>query len=249
MGKTLEAMLALQAIERQLAEVRRHFNSSSAVVGVQQRRVDQLNERLQSFHEEVLAHQKEAGAVELELKSREDEVNKLRLSLNTTRTNKEYAAVLTQLNSLKADNSKLEDKALKLMQQTDQVRVQSDEITKQIAEAQQYLEHVKQTSSQETARLEQMRVDLEQKRKIAAESVPEKPLGIFNRIASTREGDVMARIGIIGKKPPFQYICGGCNMSITPEHANALRTRDEIRFCDCCGRILYLEKETSSQKA
>ena len=70
-------------------------------------------------------------------------------------------------------------------------------------------------------------------------------LSVFDRIAKTRDGDVMARIEIVGDKQPYEYICGGCNMSITAEHANALRTRDELRSCDCCGRILYLDEDTS----
>ena len=249
MGKTLEAMLALQVIERQLADVRRQFSSSSAAVAVQQRQVDELRQRFGSLHDEVLAHQKEAGAVELELKSREEEVNKLRQTLNSTKTNKEYAAVLTQLNTLKADNSKLEDKALKLMQDVDQVRVQAEEVEGQIAQAEKRLEQIRQTSTEETARLQAMLDDLQTGRKSAAEAVPARPLGIFDRIATIRDGDVMAKIEAIGRKPPYQYICGGCNMSITAEHANALRTKDEIRFCDCCGRILYLKEETSPQKA
>ena len=249
MGKTLEAMLALQVIERQLADVRRLFSSSSAAVAVQQRQVDELRQRLEALHDEVLAHQKEAGAVELELKSREEEVNKLRQTLNSTKTNKEYAAVLTQLNTLKADNSKLEDKALKLMQEVDQVRVQAGEVEGEIVQAEKRLEQVRQTSTDETARLQAMIDDLQAKRESAADAVPGGPLSIFDRIATIRDGEVMAQIEIIGKKPPYQYICSGCNMSIAAEHANALQTKDEIRFCDCCGRILYLKEETSPQKA
>ncbi|MCD4699165.1 MAG: hypothetical protein K8R91_01140 [Phycisphaerae bacterium] len=246
MGKTLEAMRALQAIERQLADVRRQFSSSSAAVGVQQEQVDELRHRFQSLHDETLSFQKEAGAVELELKSREEDVGKLRQSLNSAKTNKEYAAALTQLNTLKADNSKLEDKALKLMQEVDQVKADTKEVEGQIAHAEKRLEQVRQVSGEETARFQAMLDELQAKRDSAAEDVPPRPLSVFDRIATIRDGDVMAKIEAIGKKPPYQYICGGCNMSIAAEHANALQTRDEIRFCDCCGRILYIQEQESA---
>lgn len=248
MGKTLEAMCTLQVIERQLADVRRRFSSSSAAVSVQQKQVDELRHRFQALHDETLALQKSAGAVELELKSREEDVGRLRQSLNSAKTNKEYAAALTQLNTLKADNSKLEDKALKLMQEVDQVRAQAKEVEEQIAEAEKRFERIRQVSSEETARFQKMLDDLQARRMSAAEAVPTKPLSVFDRIATIRDGDVMAKIEVIGKKPPYQYICGGCNMSITAEHANALRTRDEIRFCDCCGRILYIQEHESAQQ-
>jgi predicted nucleic acid-binding Zn-ribbon protein len=35
-------------------------------------------------------------------------------------------------------------------------------------------------------------------------------------------------------------------MTLNAEHANALRVRDEIRKCDNCGRILYLEPAGAS---
>lgn len=249
MGNMLEAMFALQAIERQLADIREQLSSSNAAVSVQQRRVDELHQQHQSLHDEVLAHQKDAGAVELELKAREEEVNKLRVTLNSTKTNKEYASVLTQLNTLKADNSKLEDRALELMQKVDQTRAQAGEVEEQTAETEKLFEQIKQASSEEIARLQTILDDLQAKRDSAAQGVPDKALKIFDRIAAIKNGDVMAGIETIGKKPPYHYICGGCNMSLTAEHANALRTRDEIRFCDCCGRILYLREEPSPQKA
>ena len=37
-------------------------------------------------------------------------------------------------------------------------------------------------------------------------------------------------------------------MSLNAEHANALRVRDEIRTCDNCKRILYLEPEAEKAR-
>jgi predicted nucleic acid-binding Zn-ribbon protein len=59
----------------------------------------------------------------------------------------------------------------------------------------------------------------------------------------------MAPIEIHGSKPPYKYVCGGCFMSLSPEHANSLRTRDQIRTCGNCGRILYLETKSQTSPA
>ena len=53
--------------------------------------------------------------LELELKSRDEHIEKLRNHLNLARTNKEYSALLTELNTAKADDSKLETQVLELM--------------------------------------------------------------------------------------------------------------------------------------
>ena len=52
--------------------------------------------------------------MELELKQRDESIAKLRASLNTAKTNKEYATILTQMNMTKADNSKIESQVLEL---------------------------------------------------------------------------------------------------------------------------------------
>ena len=241
MAKMLEALLRLQSIENQLGEVRRRLKAKNAAVGAQMARVESLKKEHEGLRAETLNCQKQAGGIELELRTREQEVAKLRQALNTTKTNKEYAAILTQMNTVKADSSKLEDEALKLMQGVDQVQARAREVQEKIAQAQQYCQEVQSTNQDEVARLEEMVRQLTARRDEAARDVPPDALAVFNRVAATREGEAMAKVEIVGRRSPHEYVCSGCNMSIRAEHANALRTRDQIRFCDNCGRILYLE--------
>ena len=248
MAKTLVALLNLQSIELQVVEARARLKVHSAAVDAQKARIEQYQGDYQKLHEETLTAQKGAAGVELELKGKEEGVAKLRTSLNTAKTNKEYAAILTQINTIKADNSKLEDQALRMMQEADRVRAQAEEVKTRIAESQQALVEIQRISAEEIARLEGMLEDLQKRRARAAEDVPSEPLAVFERIAAIRDGEAMASIEIHGKKPPHEYSCGGCFMSIAAENANALRTRDELRFCDNCGRILYLQEPASAQK-
>ena len=76
----------------------------------------------------------QADRLELELKSNEETISKLRAALNSARTNKEYAAVLTQLNTNKADNSKIETQALELMKDIEADEAECTDIQKQIEE-------------------------------------------------------------------------------------------------------------------
>jgi predicted nucleic acid-binding Zn-ribbon protein len=241
MGKVLDGLVKLQSVERQLADVRNRLRRQNAAVTVQQQKVDDLKTSLQQLSDHVLNKQKNAGGVELELKSREAEVAKLRTALNSAKTNKEYAAFLTQINTIKADNSKIEDQVLKAMQDVDQFKTQVEQVKSAISEGEKKLTEIKAGSSEEVKRLETILADLTARRKEAAKDVPADVLSIFDRMASAREGDAMAMVEVQGKKAPFEYVCGGCYMSLNAEHANALRTRDELRFCDCCGRILYLD--------
>ncbi|MCJ7543231.1 MAG: C4-type zinc ribbon domain-containing protein, partial [Phycisphaerae bacterium] len=210
---------------------------------------DQLAANHTALHGKYLSRRKDGDRAALDLKTREEQVARLRMSLNAAKTNKEYAAVLTQINTLKADNAKLEEEALRILQDTDTIKAQADEVAKQSESEKARLAEVQRTSAEEVTRLTAMLEELKAKRNEAAHEVPAQALAVFNRIGGNYDGDAMAAIEIQGQKPPHEYICGGCYMSLTAEHVNALRTKDEIRTCDNCGRILYLEPQANGATA
>jgi len=248
MGNRLEALLRLQAIERQLAEVRQRLRIRKSGVVSQQRRLEQLQAEFEALHEKAMSRRRNGDMLDLGLKEKEEHVSRLRTALNSTKTNKEYAAILTQINTLKADSAKVEEEALKVMQEADEIAAEAQAVQEKIAQARKHLEEIEHISQEEITRLNGMMEELNAKRREAAKDVSPDDLAMFNRIAETYDGQAMAAIEIHGKKPPYDYICGGCFMALNAEHANALRTRDEIRTCDNCGRILYLASETEESR-
>ena len=179
----------------------------------------------------------------MDLRTKEEHVSKLRTSLNSAKTNKEYAAILTQLNGLKADNAKVEEQVLVVMQDTEALIEEETKAKEHVAQEEARLEEMKKFTAEEISRLDGMIETLAAQRAEAAKSVPALALTAFERIAGNYDGEGMANIEIHGNKAPYDYVCGGCYMTLNAEHVNALRTRDEIRTCDNCQRILYLKEE------
>jgi predicted nucleic acid-binding Zn-ribbon protein len=249
MGKMLAALLRLQSVERQLAQVRQRLNTRRNAVAGQQRRIDQLKADYDALHDRARQRQKDADRLGLDLKEGEEKVSKFRAALNTAKTNKEYAAILTQINTLKADNAKQEDEVLRIMQDAEGIRSEGEKVKVQMQAEAKRLEEIALTSATEIQRLEAMHKELSSQREQAAKEISPEFLTAFERIAENYDGEAMALVEVHGKKPPHDYVCGGCYMSLNAEHANALATRDEIRTCDNCGRILYLEAKAEKAKA
>ncbi len=241
MGQMLDGLLKLQSIERDLSQVRRRLKSRHSAVDLQQRRIDQQQQHWDALHAKANTRRKDADRFELDLRQSEERVAKLRSALNTAKTNKEYAAVLTQINTLKADNAKLEESTLKIIQDVDVVRIETDKIKQQIEGEKKRLDEITQTNSAEIEKLNGMLAELKAKHDQAAVGLAAENLTVFQRVADRYDGEAMAPVQVEGKKPPYEYICGGCFMSLSAEHANALKVRDEIRTCNNCGRILYME--------
>jgi predicted nucleic acid-binding Zn-ribbon protein len=249
MAKMLAALLNLQSVERQLAAVKERLAGRKNAVISQQARLDKLKADWKTTHEKHLNRRKDSDRLSLELKAKEEQVIKLRSSLNSTKTNKEYAAILTQINTFKADNAKVEDAALKMILDAETIGSEANAIQQQIVSEQKRLEEIEGASAQEIARLAAMLEDLTAQRAEVASQVPRDALAFFDRIAPTFDGEAMAVIEVHGRKTPHEYICGGCYMSLNAEHANILRTRDELRTCDNCGRILYLQPQGEGSPA
>ena len=245
METRISALLALQSIERKLAHLRSRLRARKNAVRAQQRQIEQLRIDHEALHEKSMNRRKDADRLELDLKHREQQVARQRAALNAAKTNKEYATLLTQINTLRADNSKLEEQILRLMQELDTVKAESDEIRQQIEQEEARLAEIEEVTGEQVRKLEGMIEDFSAQRVEAAKAIPSDTLSVFDRLVGTYDGEAMAVIEAQGAsgKAHDTYVCGGCFMSLTPEHVNALRSRDEIRTCDNCGRILYLEPQ------
>ena len=241
MGALLESLLALQDLELQIVDIRRQLNAKERGGKQQAARLRAAEEAVAAERDELKRAQIGMDEVDVDLKSRNAHVGKLREALNTVRTNKEYAAVLSQLNNEKADVTRLEARAYELMAAVEARK-------KAVAERQEVAEQegrrlatldaqLAQTQGSFQARLAQ----LEKRREAACDSVDGRALELFNRISERYEGEVMARV--IQVHPRRQeYLCEGCHMSLAAERANALMTRDDVITCDNCGRILHIVK-------
>ena len=134
------------------------------------------------------------------------------------------------------------------MQDVDALRAECNQIQERIDSEQRRYQEIAESSGGEIERLDGMLSELSVEREEAAKQVPPEELSLFERISRNLAGDAMAPVEVHGKKPPYDYVCGGCFMGLNAEHANALRTHDKIRTCDSCGRILYLENDPAPSR-
>ena len=247
MATTLEALHRLQDIELQLSAIKQKLSSRQRSVKAHTHRLNSLGENIRTQHESVQRQQIEADRLDLEVKSREAEISKLRTALNTARTNKEYAAILTQINTDKADNAKLEDRILQILAKVDEMRAEVKKLEQQREQEMRRLAQL-QNEHDELQHETGSRIQhLQAEREEAATGVPPTVLQIFERVAERYDGEAMATVVRTNPRRE-EFICQGCNMTVTLEKVNALITRDDVQQCQTCGRILFLEEAATRQR-
>ena len=242
MGPVLNGLMKLQSIENRLRVEKAKLSRCRRNVIIQENLIRSLQNALEAKKEEVQLSRVQCNRLELELKSNDEIIAKLRASLNSAKTNKEYAALLTQLNTMKADNSKVETQTLELMKDIESDESECGDIQKQIDEQKQALDQTRK-ESEVLARKYQIQInEIQTEWDQVAKSIPAEKLEIFNRVAETYDGQAV--VGVDQQEGnKGAYSCGGCFMGVPAESVNMLMTKDDIIRCPNCTRILVLSSE------
>jgi predicted nucleic acid-binding Zn-ribbon protein len=244
MGPVLHSLIRLQSVENRLRAVKAKLSRCRRNVILQENQVRNLQNTLEAKKEELTLMRVQADRLELELKTREEDIAKLRATLNMAKTNKEYAAVLTQLNTSKADNSKIENQLLDLMNSIEADQAECKNVMAQIEEQKQTLNQVRTEAEAAAVKYEAEMADIQAEWEKLAETIPAEPLRVFKRVAETYDGEALAVAERQDERNDV-FTCGGCFMGLTVETANMLMTKDDIIRCPNCTRILVLETSES----
>jgi predicted nucleic acid-binding Zn-ribbon protein len=238
---TLPSLLALYKIDRDLQQLRVGLENVQKDQKTQQAKIAKLTRELQTQESAAAKLQGDVSNRDLELKSRQEHIEKLRASLNSTKTNKEYSAILVQISAEKAEVAKMEDALLEQMAQVEAVGKTIVGLKDQIAAEQQALAKIEAEQGDKVAALRNQIAAMKVHRDEAARQVPADALRQYDRVSQKYPGDAMAPLEF-DEDDLDSVSCGSCYMGLNIEHLNALRGRDEIRRCNSCNRILYLRE-------
>jgi uncharacterized protein len=242
MGSLLFGLIKLQSVENQLRTAKAKLGRCRRSVIIQENQLRSLQNSIEAKKEEIQLTRIQSDRLELELKVRDESVAKYRAALNTARTNKEYAAILTELNTSKADNSKLENQVLELMKNIETDESECEQINNEIAQQKEKLNELRKEVEVQAKKYEAEIEQIQKQWDEAAGDIPPETLEIFNRVAETYDGEAIATVGLEDVKSG-SYICGGCFMGLTNETANMLMIKDEVIRCPNCVRILVMGSE------
>jgi len=236
---TLPALLALFKIDRDLHQLSVGLENVQKEQKRQETKIAQVNKDLDT---QDLNHKKlgaDASTREMEIKTRQDHIEKMRATLNNTKTNKEYSAILVQISAEKAEVTKMETALLEVMEQVEVLGKTLAGLREQLATENQVLAKIEASQAEKVNTLNDQIAALRSRRADAAKNVPADALRQYERVSLKFPGDAMAQLEF-DEDDLDSVSCGSCYMGLNVEHLNALRGRDEIRRCNSCNRILYL---------
>jgi len=248
MGPTNVSLVKLYLADQQVRAAQEKLDDASRNVRVQERKVSDLTEQHQALTARLREQQTQAAQFDLDLKSRDAHIERLREQQQTAKNNREYQTFLLEINTEKAEKGKVEDQALKVMEQVETLAAEQKELAANLAAEKEKLEKLRTEIGAKLKVLQAEVEALKPARDAAAEAVPAKAREVFVRLADRMEGEALSALGKPHKRRE-EYVCAACNMDLVTDIYNKLHSRDELVFCTSCGRILYIPDELPPELA
>ena len=248
MGPTNIALVKLLRADAALRDATERYDTANKTVKLQERRLADLNEKHKAAQANHMEFAAKAGNFELDVKTRDARIDKLRTQQQNASNNKEYQVFLTEINTEKVDKGKSEDEQLKAMEQAEKFAIEVKALQGQIEE--EAAKHQK-TKEELGGRLAELQVDIDQlrpQREEASAVVSAKAREMFERLVERYEGEAMTPISR-PKPRREEYVCTACNMDLVVDLYNRLHTRDEMVFCPSCRRLLYIPDDLPPEMA
>lgn len=239
MGKAMEVLRRLQSINNRIRQLGKDKEYRRMDVEEKQRQIQQKQAALAEKQKETKSFHKTIDIKELDLKTKEAEIQKFRGQLNVVKTNKEYSALLLEINGREADKSIIEDEILKMLSELELVESGTKELAKGIYEEEKQLDEYIRTMEIEITSFDKEIEGLQKDEKNFFELIDEDALHHYKRLVSHKDGMAVAGVS--------NHVCLGCNMGLTSQTINLLMSGDKLVFCHNCGRILYLNEDEKEQ--
>ncbi|MEW6208667.1 MAG: C4-type zinc ribbon domain-containing protein [Acidobacteriota bacterium] len=187
---------------------------------------------LKNRYEQTLKDHKqlEADLADTQQKHEKFQQDKMRVN-----NEKEYTAVLREIDSSKKLIGSLETEILKRMEELEhlesELKVQSPAIETKRGEVDASLASLDR-EREEALRLS---VELENRRRALCEKLPKSLFSVYDRMTRSKRGQALSEI--IGG------VCTACRMKVRPKVFSDVRRGDQMITCESCGRILFYRNE------
>ncbi len=239
----MEDLTKLYGVERQLRGLRGRLESAQRYFDGQSQLLVEVGQRLEELHTRKRHLKAKIANLETEGASLDEQLEKYRNDLNGAATNKQYTAVLTELNTVKEKRSKLDDSILEAMSEIESLAEETDEVEAGRAERGKVRDLAEGQLNERREDIGLRLTELEGERASAASAIPPKDLCTFEDLSETFDGEAMATVEEIDRRHR-EYACGACNMHVPFQSVSALMGPNSgLVRCTSCGRILYIQED------
>lgn len=214
---------------------------------------------MQELHAEHTVHQQriteieqaieESGrlrrAAEGQVEEAREKQARYQMQLNEVSNQREYGALLQEIDTVKQQIAEGEESALATMEQTETLRKELESEREAFQDVdQRYAAELEKWEAEKPGVAQEV-AELEAKVAGLRERLPRNVLAMLDRLGERLGGAPLAVIRRAERpgKGPVEWHCGACNYRVRPQVVVQVRNDGTLVQCDSCKRILYMEQD------
>lgn len=243
MNRILDTIVDLQRTLRELREARRHLEDlPDSMRELHAEHAARLGE-IEAAEEVARQAALDRRAAEGSVASAQEKLKHYQQQIGTVRTQREYGALLHEIDGVRDEIRRLEEEALEALERGEAAQREIAEKRAAFAELDQRYQTELETWNAEKPALQAAAETTEARVRELRAQVPAPLLSRFQRLLDRNRGDALAVVRPLdrGGRAPQLWACGGCNYRVRPQVVVEIRNQGSIIECDSCKRILFLD--------
>ena len=230
----LQQLIVLQSLDDEIAEHKKLLADIPLQIDTGCTELEEKKKILSNAKEELDALQKERKDLELAVQGENDHMAKAKTKLPAVKTNREYTAILSEVEAIKVKVSGLEDKELEIMEILEEKQKKVPGIEKRYNEEDARFQEYKAKKDAELDRIKQELGVLVAKRENVSGQLDRVIMQRYEKVAGSRDGRAVVMLQ--------GSICQGCFQQILPQMVIDVKIGESIQQCSNCIRFLYWEE-------
>jgi predicted nucleic acid-binding Zn-ribbon protein len=235
MQKIIEQLLVLQDRDRQILRVTQELAHISPERDNYHARAAATQGLLTAAKNRANQIETERKHLDLDIEAKKIQIEKYANQQLQTRKNEEYKMFAKEIDTTKAEISKIEDAEIVLMEQAEAAQKEAARATAEAAAAKKIVEEKIGQLNQREENFKKELAELQVSREQAAAAVDESTRSQYERIFKSKGEHVVVNVE--------HTSCGGCHMKLPAQIMTHCRAQEQIVTCPSCGRILYFTSD------
>ncbi|MDX9856451.1 MAG: C4-type zinc ribbon domain-containing protein [candidate division Zixibacteria bacterium] len=238
MNNDLELLLRLQVIDYDIGELERSKEYLPDMIENLNREIEEAKAKLAEAKlslEETRVRQKQ---LELEIKTHESHLQKYQQQMMSIKTNKEYDALVAEIDSVKLGMSNSETELIQAIERAETLEKEIVELGEKSAQVEENNTRQLQILQEKIDSIGETMSSKESDRGAIVSSMPRSTLSVYERVRRGKGGQAV----VVVKK----RACGACFKALTPKKIQDVKRGDRVFTCDHCGAIIYWDDSVSA---
>lgn len=233
MDAQLEMLIRLQELDREAALLRHKVAEIEPQIEESRVHLAAAERELAEGKERVEHAKKERRQAERDLDAQIEKLRKFEEQQGKVKTNKEYQALMGELETLKREKNGIEDRILGFMEGVGEVERKLPGLTAEVArEKGAFAEKERQLRAVETGLRDELAA-VEARRAGVVGELGRDSLALYQRVQKLR-GTAVAEAR--------DEFCLGCRTALPPQKFVEVMRNDSLQGCPNCNRILFYKK-------